>query len=78
RKELRRIISARFELLEQELATRRNAIRNRMETEMRQQKAKDIATYEAKIKELTKDAEKLNAKAEALVTEYKAHGLTGT
>jgi phage host-nuclease inhibitor protein Gam len=76
RKELRRIIGARFELLDQELAQRRTAIRSKIENDLRESKAKDIAQYEAKLKEFAKEAEKLNDKADALWAEIRAAGLT--
>ncbi len=76
RKELRRIIAARFALLETELKSRRNAIKIRIENEMRDSKAKDIAAFEERIKELTTDAQALNEKSEKLFAEICKAGLT--
>jgi hypothetical protein len=76
RKELRRIIGARFELLDAELVQRRQAIRTKIETDLRASKAKEVATFEGKLKDLAKEAEKLNDKAEALWKDIRENGLT--
>lgn len=76
RKELRRIISARFELLDQELTTKKKAISANITKQLTDAKATTIAKYERKLAELAAKAQKLNDQSEALGKEIHEAGLT--
>lgn len=76
RKELRRIIGQRFELLDQELAAKRAAVKRKVELEIQARKQERITYYEAALRDLNADAEALVKKGDDLYDAMRQEGLT--